>query len=116
MDNHVVTLASESDARELKSRLDWGQPALTIVDVRDRGHFNSSRVMGAVAIPLGDLANRASTSLHQKRDIYVYGDTDEQTHLAAAVLRNAGYNRVSELKGGLTAWKAAGGPTEGTES
>jgi 3-mercaptopyruvate sulfurtransferase SseA len=28
-------------------------------------------------------------------------------------LRSAGFVHVSELKGGLAAWKAVGGPTEG---
>jgi 3-mercaptopyruvate sulfurtransferase SseA len=46
------------------------------------------------------------------RDIYIYGETDEETATAAAQLRAAGYRNVSELRGGVAAWKAVGFPVE----
>jgi rhodanese-related sulfurtransferase len=39
----------------LKKRLDWGEPALTIIDVRDREAFNTSHITGAVSLPLSQL-------------------------------------------------------------
>ena len=33
--------------------------------------------------------------------------------LVAQQLRSVGFEHISELKGGLPAWKAIGGPTEG---
>lgn len=103
----------QSSAQALKQRLEWGEPAFTILDVRDRGAFNASRIMGAMAMPLEDLPQRALDSLEPRREIYVYGDSDEQSTQAANKLREAGFGSVSELKGGLAAWKAIGGPTEG---
>lgn len=104
----------QSSAQALKQRLEWGEPAFTILDVRDRGAFNQSRLLGAMSMPLDeDLVDRAQSSLEPRREIYVYGDSDEQTAQAASQLRQAGFNSVSELKGGLAAWKAIGGPTEG---
>jgi rhodanese-related sulfurtransferase len=103
----------QSDVHRLKSRLEWGEPAFTILDVRDRDAYNLGRIMGAMPFPVDQLVDRAG-SLAKSRDIYVYGESDEQTAQAAQLLRNAGYVHVSELKGGLAAWKAVGGPTEGT--
>ncbi|MBD2253402.1 rhodanese-like domain-containing protein [Nostoc parmelioides] len=103
----------QSDAHALKSRLEWGEPAFTILDVRDRSTYNDGHIMGAMAMPIEDLVDRASSSLEKSRDIYVYGAGDEQTSQAVNLLRSAGFERVSELKGGLAAWKAIGGPTEG---
>lgn len=99
---------------DLKDRLDWGEPALTIIDVRDRVAFNECRISGAISMPADELVARASMSLEQERDIYVYGGTDEFTSQAATTLRDAGYENVAELMGGLGAWQAASGATEGT--
>lgn len=103
----------QSSAQALKQRLEWGEVAFTILDVRDRGAFNASRIMGAMAMPMEDIPQRALDSLEPRREIYVYGDSDEQSGQAANQLRQAGFESVSELRGGLAAWKAIGGPTEG---
>jgi len=106
---------AKSNVHELKSRLEWGEPAFTILDVRDRQVFNDGHILGAMAMPMDEqLADRVKHSkLEPSRDIYVYGETDEQAAQAAQSLRSAGFEHVSELKGGLPAWKAIGGPTEG---
>ncbi len=102
----------DSVAHDLKSRLEWGQPSFTIVDVRDRHSYNHGHITGALPIPLKDLADRAKTSLHPKRDIFIYGENDEQSTQAAQMLREAGFVHVTEIKGGLVAWKSVGGATE----
>ncbi|MDX2216350.1 MAG: rhodanese-like domain-containing protein [Oculatellaceae cyanobacterium bins.114] len=105
-------LQSRSRVHDLKSRLDWGEPALTIIDARDRTEFNQGHVMGAISIPMKELVKRSLTRLELDRDIYVYGVTDDETAIAATHLRNAGYSHVSELRGGVAAWKAVGYPVE----
>ncbi|MFB2921665.1 MULTISPECIES: rhodanese-like domain-containing protein [Aerosakkonema] len=107
-----ASLKARSLVYDLKARLDWGEPALTIIDVRDRNLFNISHIMGAISLPLNELVDRARTSLELTRDLYVYGEIDEETAEAAAKLRAAGYINVSELRGGLAAWKAVGFPVE----
>lgn len=103
----------QSDVHVLKSRLEWGEPAFTILDVSDRKTYNQGHIMGAMATPIDELLNIASSSLDKSRDIYVYGASEEQSIQAAQSLRSAGFEHVSHLKGGLAAWKAIGGPTEG---
>lgn len=105
-------IEAQSNVHELKSRLEWGEPAFTIIDVRDRNTYNDGHIMGAMAMPMENLVESAK-SLASSRDIYIYGETDEQTAQAVQQLRTAGFEHVSELKGGLPAWKAVGGPTEG---
>lgn len=106
------SLKSQSNVYELKARLDWGAPALTIIDARDRNEFNNGHILGAISMPEDELVNRALASLELMRDIYVYGEVDEETVEVAAKLRKAGYANVSEIRGGLAAWKAAGYPIE----
>ncbi len=100
-------LKPKSTVAELKNRLDWGEPALTIIDVRERASFNQSSIQGSISMPLATLVDMASRSLEQERDIYVYGDSDDMTTDAAVQLRASGYQQVAELSGGLSAWKAA---------
>lgn len=101
------------DVSVLKNRLDWGKPALTLIDVRGRYAFNTTHIMGAVSMPMGGLVTKVKASLELIRDIYVYGETDEETAEAALHLRQAGYQHVAELRGGLAAWQHAQFPVEG---
>ncbi|WP_027269220.1 rhodanese-like domain-containing protein [Leptolyngbya sp. PCC 6406] len=106
------SMRPESRIYDLKARLDWGQPALTIIDLRSRERFNESHVTGAISLPMAEAVNRILTSLEFERDLYVYADTDEEATVMADQLRQAGYQRVSVLRGGTPAWKAAGFPIE----
>jgi rhodanese-related sulfurtransferase len=63
-------------------------------------------------MPPNEPANRVLDKLELGRDIYIYGETDEETAAAAAQLRAAGYRNVSQLRGGVAAWKAVGFPVE----
>ena len=101
---------------ELKSRLDWGEPALTIIDARDRTEFNFRHILGAIPMPVSELVNRAQSSLENSRDIYIYGETDEETAIAASLLRNAGFQNVSELRGGVAAWRALDYPVSSSQA
>lgn len=99
---------------DLKSRLDWGEPALTIVDIRDRPTFNAGHITGALSFPATDLIDRARQYLELSRDIYVCAGLDEEAISAAEQLKTAGYQRVSVVRGGAAAWQAAGFPIEKT--
>ncbi len=98
-----------SSAQALKERLQWGEPALTIIDTRSREAFLEERITGAMLIS-------EVTSLPDNRSIYVYGNTDEEAAEAANTLRQDGFESVSQLQGGLAGWKAINGPTEGRTS
>jgi rhodanese-related sulfurtransferase len=105
-------LKPQSTAKDLQTRLQWGEPALTIVDVRDPASFKKSHIMGAVSVPMDQLVVELQNSCESVRDIYVYGDSDEATATAAQQLRQSGFISVAELKGGLSAWQSAGYPVE----
>lgn len=103
----------QATVHELKSRLQWGEPGLTILDVRDHDAFNQCRIQGAMNMPLDRLPDMVESSLQQDRDIYIYGGNEEETSRAAALLREAGFEKIAELKGGLLAWQEIDGAVEG---
>lgn len=105
-------IQEKSPVSALKKRLDWGEPALTIVDVRDRSAFNTKHIMGAITMPMAVLVESARANFEFIRDIYVYSEVEEETAEAAARLRDAGFQHVAELVGGLTAWEKAKYPIE----
>lgn len=102
----------QSRVQDLKTRLDWGEPALTIVDVRSLETFNAGHIQGAISLPMDVLVTRIGQTIETSRDIYIYGETDEETAQAANQLRDAGYTNVAEVIGGVAAWKAVGYPIE----
>lgn len=106
-------IENQAPVSALNIRLNWGEPALTIIDVRDRAAFNQGHIMGAIAMPLHELVERAQANLELNRDIYVYGDNAEETADAATRLRQVGYQHIAELTGGLSAWRLANYPIEG---
>ncbi len=105
-------LRPESRVYDLKERLDWGEPALTIIDVRDRSEFNQSHITGAISIPAETLLETATDCFEITRDLYVYSNTDDEAAAIATQLRQAGFARVAIVRGGVAAWKAAGFPVE----
>jgi rhodanese-related sulfurtransferase len=98
---------------DIKKRLDWGEPALTILDVRDRIAFNQERIMGAIPMQMDKLVGNAQNNLEPDRDIYVYGSDNGEANTAASQLQDAGFQKVSVIQGGLAGWKAIGGAIEG---
>jgi rhodanese-related sulfurtransferase len=109
-----VILQEESTAYDLKTRLEWGEPALSIVDIRKHEAFDRGRITGAISMPMEQLAEMKS-ALQPDRDLYIYGDTDDQAHTAAEMLRAAGFKAVTHVIDGLDAWHQIGGPTEGVQ-
>ena len=100
-------------AADIKARLDWGEPALTIIDLRDRQSFNAKRIMGAVHACADDEIRRVQQTLEVDRDIYLYGNSNEDAKRTAIQFDAAGFKRVAVIEGGLSAWEAIGGATEG---
>lgn len=109
-----VVLQEESTAYDLKKRLEWGEPALSIIDIREHEAFNQGRITGAVSMPMEQLDQMKST-LQPEHDIYIYAESDDRAHQAAQMLRAAGFEAVTHIMGGLDAWHEIGGPTEGVQ-
>jgi len=89
-------------------RLAGGEPL--VLDVRtpaERKKF----VAGSLSLPLNHLAERAG-ELPTDRPLLVYCAGGYRSSIAASLLQQRGFTRVSEIAGGLAAWEAAGLPLE----
>ena len=76
---------------------------LQIVDVRNPGEAAHGMIPTAVNIPVGQLPSRLG-ELDASRPTVVYCAGGYRSSVAASVLRNAGFDDVSDIRGGYTAW------------
>ena len=67
-------------------------------------------VPGAVNLPLDRLAARLS-DVPRDRPLLVHCQSGYRSSIAASLLRGAGYARVTDLAGGMNAWRLAGLPS-----
>ena len=102
----AVAMASEAEdaatVEELKTRLDHRESFL-LLDVREPQEFEICRIPGSVLIPLGDLPSRLS-ELAGRDDMIVHCKSGVRSGKAVRLLREAGYSKARNLKGGILAW------------
>jgi hydroxyacylglutathione hydrolase len=94
-------------------RLNSGAPV--VVDVRTPRERDEKRVAGSINIPLNHLNERLQ-ELPRDRPLLVYCAGGYRSSIATSLLKRQGFENVSELAGGMTAWETAKLPTESSET
>jgi len=100
VENQTVT--DDMTARELKERLDRGEPIL-IVDVREPQEYQINRIAGSRLIPLGELPQRYE-ELDREAAIVCQCKSGARSAKATAFLRGIGFKNVRNLAGGILGW------------
>lgn len=82
-----------------------------IVDVREKKDFNEGWITGAIHIPFANLKER-STELEKYKDkqIIVVDKMGQHSGMAGKQLKEAGFENVCRLQGGITEWKNSNMP------
>jgi sulfur dioxygenase len=90
---------------------------LQILDVREPEETSGplGRIPGAILIPLGDLAERAS-ELAKDRPIVAVCRAGGRSAQATMILQQAGFAKVANLPGGMLRWRGEGHAVEGGRS
>jgi sulfur-carrier protein adenylyltransferase/sulfurtransferase len=91
----------EIQVEELKRRLD-AKDDLFVLDVREPHEYQICNI-GGYLIPLNDLPKRVN-ELDSSREIVVHCKMGGRSAKAVAFLQQAGFNKVHNLTGGITAW------------
>jgi len=92
----------EVTVKELKARFDSGD-RLVLVDVREPYEWQIGRIPNAILIPLGDLPKRY-TELNPDDEIVLQCRSGVRSMKALEFLRERGFKRLKNLKGGILAW------------
>jgi molybdopterin/thiamine biosynthesis adenylyltransferase/rhodanese-related sulfurtransferase len=92
----------EISVEELKRKIDRNEP-FVLVDVREKFEYDIGRIPGSRLIPLGELPSRMS-ELDSADEIVLQCKSGARSERALLLLRDAGFNKVTNLTGGILAW------------
>ena len=88
-------------------------PQPIIIDVREKDEFEQGHLEGAKLISQGMLEEQVAKVVPDaSTPIVVYCAGGNRGALAADMLQNMGYQKISSLKGGLRSWLESGGLVE----
>ncbi len=93
---------NDATVEDLKSRLD-ADDGVFVLDVREPQEFDICRIPGSTLIPLGDLPQRL-TELEGHDDMIVHCKSGARSAKAVKLLREAGFSKAKNLRGGILAW------------
>jgi rhodanese-related sulfurtransferase/rubrerythrin len=114
----LITPAESMDAQEARAFIEeHSEGSYTLLDVRQPGEYEESRIPGAKLIPLPQLTDSLD-ELDQSKPTIVYCAIGGRSRMAAQLLSGKGFEKVYNLKGGIKAWnglKAEGPPDLGLE-
>jgi rhodanese-related sulfurtransferase len=96
------------DVQSLKDRLD--EESLVLIDVREPHEHAREHIESARLVPLSRFQAEDFGAVHDKVAVF-HCQSGGRTGANARLLMSKGFGDVYHLKGGITAWKAAGLPT-----
>ncbi len=98
---------------ELLVRVQRRESDLVVLDVRERDAFDTGHIPGARHLPRGQLELRINEELQDPTArILTACEFGRISTLAAATLRQLGFQRAVALDGGMKAWREAGYPVQ----
>lgn len=109
--SEAASLVSFLSLDELRARVEAHDAELLVLDVRERDAYVAGHVPGARHLPRGQLELRVNDELPDPTlRILTVCEFGRVSTLAAATLRQIGFQRAIALDGGMKAWREAGYP------
>ncbi len=93
---------AEVTPEQLKARIDRGE-AVFVLDVRNPEEYQICRVPGSTLLPLPELPQRFR-ELDPEREMVVHCKSGLRSAKAIQFLRERGFRKLTNLKGGILAW------------
>ncbi len=93
--------------RDAKAAIESG--TYFVLDVRSSGEFSSGKIKGAKNIPLNELFTRfVELEKYMNKPVLVNCLSGGRSASACSVLVSKGFSDVTNLSGGMMAWRGAG--------
>ena len=109
------TRIKEEDFRDIKKKLDAGEPMI-IIDTREDNEWARGHIPNAVHLGKGVIERDVEKAIPDKdATLVLYCGGGYRSALAADNLQKMGYRNVISMDGGWRSWTEAGFPTETTE-
>jgi sulfur-carrier protein adenylyltransferase/sulfurtransferase len=97
-----VATSGDIEATEVKTKQDRGDKFL-LIDVREPHEFQICRIPGSTLIPLGEVPKRLA-EINPDAEIVVHCKSGARSAKAVDFLKQQGYKKVRNMKGGILAW------------
>ena len=82
-----------------------------IIDIRTAAEYKAGHIKGAKNSPLKELSSDVEKfSEHKDKPVLIYCNSGSTAVQAIKILKNAGYEKINNLEGGVAAWKEANMP------
>ncbi len=82
-----------------------------LIDIREADAYARGHILNAVNIPEKEIHKRlGKLASHKDKPVILCCNSGTTTGRAASAMKEAGFTRVSSLKGGIMAWQNAGLP------
>ena len=82
-----------------------------LIDIRTTADFNGGHIKGAKNMPLSDFAKSVDGVKDFKdKPVLIYCNSGNTVARAIKLLKKAGFEEISNLEGGIAAWKEANMP------
>jgi hydroxyacylglutathione hydrolase len=107
---HTLQTLDEITPAALRAQYDAA--AVTLIDVRGAGEWQSQHIPGVPNMPLGYLADRLD-EIPRDRPIVVHCESGTRSAIATSLLASRGITNVMNLAGGFSEWSNAGHPVQG---
>jgi sulfur-carrier protein adenylyltransferase/sulfurtransferase len=101
LETNVKNGIPQITVKELKARLDAGED-VQLIDVREPYEAQIAQIGGKL-IPKGDVPNRLA-EIDRNREVVVHCKSGGRSQQISEFLKQAGYERVANVAGGITAW------------
>ncbi len=101
-----LTATTERLSAPLSAEMMSSNEPPQLIDVRAPREREQKFIDGSLSIPLNHLSERAQ-ELPRDRALLVYCAGGYRSSIAASLLQQRGFDRVSEIAGGIAAWEAA---------
>jgi len=93
---------NEIEVTALKAKMDRGDK-FVLVDVREPHEYQICKMPGSILIPLGEVPKRIH-ELNSADEIMVHCKSGMRSAKACEFLRQSGFKKVKNVKGGILAW------------
>ena len=98
-----------ADGVDAKQAQSMNQQGALLLDVREADEYAAIHAPNAKLIPLRQLGSRLQEiAPYKDKPIVVMCRSGRRSAKAVALLQQAGYTQVSNIKGGITAWESDG--------
>lgn len=107
----ATRVMKEITVADLHKKQQQNSSSFYLLDVREPSEYKQASIAGSVLIPLGSVSARLS-EIPKDKPVIIHCKSGRRSASASKILLDNGFTDVTNVTGGIDAWKAAGYATK----